>query len=73
MKVFTIGYGGRNREDFLDIRMLELCGDLLTGRLTGIPEPYCLLCAEKKVAECHRLQLAQYLERHKGAEVIHLE
>jgi len=139
MKVFTIGYGGRNREDFLEImrangirtivdvrlrpdrasmgiwvkaktpdkgivkwlseagigyrslielgnvfldfedwqdryaRMLEACGELLTGRLTGIPEPYCLLCAEKHVAECHRQQIADYLVRHKGAEVTHLE
>ena len=54
-------------------RLLESAGDLLTERLAGIPEPLCLLCAEKRVAECHRQQVAEYLARHAGAEVEHLE
>ena len=139
MKVFTIGYGGRSKEDFLALlkangvrtvvdirlrpdkasmgiwvkakttdkgieswlaaagvgyrslvelgnlfrdlpdwqhryeRLLAAAGDLLTERLAGIPEPICLLCAEKRVAECHRQQVAKYLAAHQGAEVYHLE
>ncbi len=141
MKVFTIGYGGRGKEDFLallkangiqtvvDIRLrpdracmgiwvrartpdkgierwlsdagigycslielgnvflgypegewqrryqelLDSSGELLTAGLTGIPDPICLLCAEKRVAECHRKQVAEFLARCKGAEVFHLE
>ncbi len=139
MKVFTIGYGGRGKEDFLsllkanavrtvvDIRLrpdrasmglwvkaktadkgieswlaaagigyrslvelgnlfvddadwrsryqqlLDSSGALLTRRLADIPGPICLLCAEKRVMECHRLQVANYLGVHQGAEVHHLE
>ena len=47
-------------------RLLEL----LVGRLAGLAEP---LCAEKRVAECHRQQIAEYLARTQGAEVQHLE
>jgi uncharacterized protein (DUF488 family) len=54
-------------------RLLEAAGDQLISRLAGIPEPYCLLCAEKRVAECHRLQVADYLVRICGTEVEHLE
>jgi uncharacterized protein (DUF488 family) len=54
-------------------RLLESAGELLTSRLTGIPEPFCLLCAEKRVTECHRLKIADYLVRTRGAEVEHLE
>jgi uncharacterized protein (DUF488 family) len=140
MKIFTIGYGGRGKEDFLallkangvqtivDVRLrpdrasmgiwvkaktpdkgiekwlneagigyrslielgnvfreypddwrpryqelLNSSGGLLTAGLTGIPEPICLLCAEKRVAECHRQQVAEYLARCQGAEIHHLE
>ncbi len=54
-------------------RLLDCAGDLLTERLKDIPGPICLLCAEKRVAECHRLQVAEYLESHEAAEVTHLE
>lgn len=54
-------------------RLLEGAGALLTERLEGIPGPICLLCAEKRVAECHRRQVADYLATHKGAAVRHLE
>jgi len=139
MNVFTIGYGGRGKEDFLsllkanavrtvvDVRLrpdrasmglwvkaktadkgierwlaaagigyrslvelgnvfldcpdwqpryqqlLAAAGDLLTERLHDIPGPICLLCAEKHVADCHRLQIAEYLALHSGVTVHHLE
>ncbi|MBF0227433.1 MAG: DUF488 domain-containing protein [Desulfobacterales bacterium] len=138
MKVYTIGYGGRKKEEFLsllqshsiktvaDIRLrpdkssmgmfvkaktadkgiekllsdigiqyysfielgnvfldfdnwselytelLNKSGDLLTRRLLNIPEPFCLLCAEKNFKDCHRQQVAEYLIKTKQAEVIHL-
>jgi uncharacterized protein (DUF488 family) len=53
-------------------RLLEAAGDLLTSRLAGIPEPYCLLCAEKRVAECHRRLVAEYMARRWGSEFVHL-
>jgi len=139
VKVFTVGYGGRNKEDFLalmrahgirtiiDVRLrsdrasmgiwakaktsdkgiekwlseagigyrslielgniflefedwrdryrmlLELSGGLLAARLAGIPGPWCLLCAERRVAECHRELIAEYLAKHKGVQIHHLE
>ena len=137
-KIFTIGYGGRTKEDFLaliqaagvrtvvDVRLrpdrasmgiwvkaktpdkgierwlaeadigyrslielgnvflefpdwqecyqqlLKTSGELLTQRLADIPGPICLMCAEKKVADCHRRHVAEYLARHRGAIVQHL-
>jgi uncharacterized protein (DUF488 family) len=139
MKVFTIGYGGRNKEEFLslleinnintivDIRLrpdrarigfwskaktpdkgiegwlseagisyksfielgniffdypdweeqykklMDSCGKLLTQRLINIPGPICLLCAERRVEDCHRKLVAEFLAKHFGAEVNHLE
>ena len=139
MKVFTIGYGGRGKDDFLkllksngvktvvDIRLrpdrasmgiwvkaktpdkgieswleaagigyrslielgnvfldfpdwqdryrqlLDSAGELLTDRLKSVPGPICLLCAEKRVAECHRRQVAEYLADRMGAQIQHLE
>ncbi len=139
MKLFTIGYGGRTKEEFLSLlhengvrtvvdvrlrpdrasmgiwakaktadkgiekmlaeagigyqslvelgnvfldfqdwaeryaKLLEQSGELLVGRLFGIPEPFCLLCAEKRVLDCHRRQIAEYMYRRHGAEVKHLE
>lgn len=137
-KIFTIGYGGRTKEDFLgliqpagvrtvvDIRLrpdrasmgiwvkaktvdkgierwlaeadigyrslielgnvflefpdwqhcyqqlLETSGELLTQRLAEIPGPLCLMCAEKKVADCHRRHVAEWLVKHRGVIVEHL-
>lgn len=51
--------------------LFDRVGDLLVGRLLGLPEPFCLLCAEKRAAECHRTTIAAYLERH-GHEAEHL-
>lgn len=57
----------------LYLQLLAQSGELLIGRLMGVPEPFCLLCAEKMVAECHRLEIANYLVQTRGAEVQHLE
>ena len=54
-------------------KLLESSGELLTGRLTGIPEPWCLLCAEKRVEDCHRQQIAEHLAKYKGIQIHHLE
>ena len=139
MKLFTIGYGGRTKEEFLtllhkngvrtvgDVRLrpdrarmgigvkaktadkgiekmlaeagigyqslvelgnrvldfadgaeryeklLEQSGELLVSRLFDIPEPFCLLCAEQRVRDCHRRHIADYMYRRHGAQVKHLE
>jgi uncharacterized protein (DUF488 family) len=139
MKFYTIGYGGRNPEEFLDLlkqnnvrtlvdvrlwpdrasmgiwakaktsdkgiervmrdagveycslmelgniflgfsnwqelyrQLLAQSGELLIGRLLAVPEPFCLMCAEKRVSECHRMEIANYLVRTRGAGVLHLE
>ena len=53
--------------------LLDAAGHLLIERLEGVDEPYCLMCAEKKSADCHRRLIAAYLERTRGIQVIHLE
>jgi uncharacterized protein (DUF488 family) len=52
--------------------LLDRTGDLLTERLSSIPAPFCLLCAEKKAADCHRRLIADFLVRRKGAQVEHI-
>ena len=52
--------------------LLEKAGDLLIEKLQEIVGPLCLLCAEKKVVDCHRLQITGYLEQ-KGWEIEHIE
>jgi uncharacterized protein (DUF488 family) len=54
-------------------QLLESAGELLVARLLQVPGPICLLCAEKRVAECHRGCIADYLARAHRAEVVHLE
>ena len=54
-------------------KLLSSCGELLTQRLMEIPGPICLLCAEKKASECHRKIVADFLAKHRGAEIYHLE
>ena len=51
----------------------ERSGDLLIGRLEVLPEPFCLLCAEKRVVECHRQVIADFLVATRGWNVEHLE
>jgi uncharacterized protein (DUF488 family) len=67
-------------------RMLSLCGELLTERLglagdglgmapqrpDRVPEPFCLMCAEKKADDCHRKLIADFLAA-RGHEVEHIE
>jgi uncharacterized protein (DUF488 family) len=53
-------------------RLLDAAGELLTEGIKTIPGPVCLLCAGKRVAECHRRQVADYLATHMGAVVHHL-
>ncbi len=48
-------------------------GDLLVGRLGELPEPFCLMCAERRVADCHRLVIADFLVKAKGWTVEHVE
>jgi uncharacterized protein (DUF488 family) len=52
-------------------RLLHYAGDVLIERLRGIPGPLCLLCCEKEPKDCHRLILAELLEK-RGHEVEHL-
>src|SRR3972149_1443841 len=52
--------------------LLEKAGDLLIEKLEEIEGPLCLLCAEKKVADCHRLHIAEYLKQ-KGWEIENIE
>jgi uncharacterized protein (DUF488 family) len=53
--------------------LLSRGGDLLVGRLLKLTSPFCLLCAEKRVAECHRQVIADYLVARGDWEVEHIE
>jgi uncharacterized protein (DUF488 family) len=48
-------------------------GGLLFDRIADVPGPVCLLCAEKRVAECHRRHIAEYLAQERGWAFTHLE
>ena len=52
--------------------LLDRAGELLVTRLDELPRPFCLLCAEKRVAECHRQLIADFLVARKGWEVEHI-
>jgi uncharacterized protein (DUF488 family) len=54
-------------------RLIASAGELLVEALAGVPEPYCLLCAEKRASECHRSHVADFLRRTRGCEVVHIE
>lgn len=47
-------------------------GQSRCSKLFELAEPICLLCAEKKVAECHRLYVANFLVQHGHTLVAHL-
>lgn len=51
--------------------LLDKAGNLLTARLPEVPQPFCLMCAEKDASECHRRLIADYLVG-KGHQVEHL-
>jgi uncharacterized protein (DUF488 family) len=51
--------------------LLAAAGDLLTARLHGVAPPFCLMCSERNVEECHRKQIAEFLTA-KGDDVLHL-
>lgn len=51
---------------------IEKTGDLLIKALKDVPEPFCLMCAERKVSDCHREQITDYLVQ-KDWEVEHIE
>ena len=58
------------REQYREL--LEKEGDLLTERLFTVPTPFCLMCAEKSSAQCHRREISDYVAK-KGHEVEHIE
>ena len=53
--------------------LMERVGDLLVERLDELPEPFCLMCAEKRVADCHRHVIAEFLVATRGWSVEHIE
>lgn len=54
-------------------RFVALAGPVLFDRLEGVVGPVCLMCAEKRLCDCHRRHLAAHLEREKGWTFTHLE
>jgi uncharacterized protein (DUF488 family) len=54
-------------------KFLDAAGPLLFDRLADVAGPVCLMCAEKKVGECHRRHIAEYLAKAKGWKFTHLE
>ena len=54
-------------------RLLAESGQLLLARLMEIEPPYSLLCAEQRVAECHRRLIAERLQELCGHKIVHLE
>jgi uncharacterized protein (DUF488 family) len=53
--------------------LFERAGDLLVSRLDNLPAPFCLMCAEKRVTECHRQVIADFLVTTRDWSVEHLE
>jgi uncharacterized protein (DUF488 family) len=53
--------------------LFDRAGDLLVDGLEDMPVPFCLMCAEKRVSDCHRLVIAEFLVATKGWTVEHLE
>jgi uncharacterized protein (DUF488 family) len=53
-------------------QLWDQAGDVLAERLWQISTSFCLMCAERRVTECHRQRIADYLVQ-KGYTVEHLE
>jgi uncharacterized protein (DUF488 family) len=53
--------------------LFERAGDLLVSRLDELAKPFCLMCAEKRVTDCHRQVIADFLVATKGWSVEHIE
>jgi uncharacterized protein (DUF488 family) len=53
--------------------LFDRAGPLLVSRLEELPVPFALMCAEKKVSECHRLIIADFLVAKRGWQVTHIE
>ncbi len=77
MKLFTIGYGGRHKDELISMlreNYIQVVVDVrLRPGLHSIKKPFCLLCAEKNAVDCHRKLIADYLIETKGVSVVHLE
>lgn len=54
-------------------RFLALAGPVLFDHLETLAGPVCLMCAEKRLCDCHRRHLAAYLEATKGWVFTHIE
>jgi uncharacterized protein (DUF488 family) len=65
----------RGRDDWMPSyrALFARAGELLVGRLAGLPEPFCLMCAEKRAADCHRVVIAEFLVENRGWTVEHIE
>jgi hypothetical protein len=57
---------GRYRE------WIDAEGNARCTKLFELDEPVCLLCAEKRVSDCHRLHVADFLVRQGHALLAHL-
>lgn len=62
------------RKDWRELyrQLLDQSGELLLEGLDGLPEPICLLCAERMALQCHRSLIAEALAR-RGRKVEHIE
>lgn len=54
-------------------RFVALAGPVLFDRLERLDGPVCLMCAEKRLCDCHRRHLAAHLEKTKGWTFTHIE
>ncbi len=73
--ILELGNLFRDLDDWRPVyrALFERAGDLLVARLAELPEPFCLMCAEKRVADCHRLVVAEFLSETRGWTAEHIE
>ena len=64
-------YKDENNWRELYAKHVALHGDQLIKSLLEISQPFALMCAERRVTDCHREYIAQLLEREEWS-VIHL-